>query len=132
MPQHKQPSNIPPQLKRIARFVKLMDSEFRIPGTRLTFGLDPLIGLVPILGDLIDYGISALLLIAMVQNGASGQAIAKMILNITIDGVIGLVPVAGRIFDVFYKANDKNLKLAVSHFGEGKYKRGAGAVIIPL
>ena len=76
---------IPPQLQRIARLTKLMDSQFRIPGTSITFGIDPIIGLIPGLGDILDYAISAYLLVSMVQNGASGKSVAKMILNITIE-----------------------------------------------
>ena len=127
-----QGKKIPLQLQKIARFVKLMDSEFHIPGTKITFGLDPIIGLIPGLGDLIDYGISAVLLIAMVRNGASSKSVARMILNITIDGIVGLVPFFGRFFDFFYKANRKNLILAIEHFGEGKHKGSAWTVILPI
>lgn len=120
------------QLKKIARLVKLMDNEFRIPGTNISFGLDPLIGLVPVLGDLLDYCISAFLLIAMINNGASSKVVAKMILNITIDGIVGLVPFFGRFFDVFYKANRKNLVLAVEHFEKGRHQGSAWSVILPV
>ena len=123
---------IPPQFQRIARLTKLMDSQFRIPGTSITFGIDPIIGLIPGFGDLIDYGISAYLLLAMVQNGASGRSVAKMILNITVDGIVGLIPFAGRFFDVFYKANRRNLLLAIEHFEEGKHQGSAWPVIWPV
>lgn len=123
---------IPPQLQKIAKFTKLMDSQFRLPGTKYTFGIDPIIGLIPGLGDIIDYAISAYLLIAMVQNGGSGKSIAKMILNITIDGIIGLIPFLGRIFDFFYKANQRNLILAVEHFEEGKHQGSAWPIVLPI
>ena len=123
---------IPPQLQRIARFTKLMDSQFRIPGTNITFGIDPILGLIPGLGDLVDYGISAYLLISMVQSGASSKSVAKMILNITIDGIVGLVPFVGRFFDIFYKANQRNLILAVEHFEEGKHQGSAWPIVLPI
>lgn len=123
---------LPPQFQKISKLVKLMDSAFRIPGTKITFGLDPIIGLFPIAGDLIDYCISAYLLIAMVRNGASGKAVLKMLANITIDGLVGLVPFFGRIFDVFHKANHKNLVLAVEHFEEGKHQGSATPYIIAI
>jgi hypothetical protein len=123
---------IPPPLKRIARLVRLMDSEFKIPGTTITFGLDPVIGLLPVLGDLIDYGISAYLIIAMLQNGASSKSVAKMILNITFDALLGMIPFAGRFVDIFYKANRRNLVLAIEHFEEGKHAGRARDVIIPI
>ena len=123
---------IPESLQKIAKITKLMDSQFRIPGTKFTFGIDPIIGLIPGLGDLIDYAISAYLLIAMVRNGASGRAVAKMIINITIDGIVGLIPFFGHIFDVFYKANRRNLVLAVEHFEEGKHQGSAWPIVLPI
>ncbi|HRH57533.1 MAG TPA: DUF4112 domain-containing protein [Chitinophagales bacterium] len=123
---------IPPQLQRIARLTKLMDSQFRIPGTSITFGIDPIIGLIPGLGDVLDYAISAYLLVSMVQNGASGKSVAKMILNITIDGIVGLIPFFGRFFDIFYKANRRNLILAIEHFEEGKHQGSAWPIVLPI
>lgn len=123
---------IPPSLQKIARITKLMDSQFRIPGTSITFGIDPIIGLIPGLGDLLDYFISAYLLVSMVQNGASSKSVAKMILNITIDGIVGLIPFFGRFFDVFYKANRRNLILAVEHFEEGKHQGSAWSIVLPI
>lgn len=123
---------IPPQLQRIARLTKLMDSQFRIPGTSITFGIDPIIGLIPGLGSIVDYVISAYLLVSMVQNGASGRVVSKMILNISIDGIVGAIPGLGNIFDFFYKANRKNLVLAVEHFEEGKHQGSAWPVVLPI
>lgn len=123
---------LPPQFQKISKLVKLMDSAFRIPGTSITFGLDPVIGLFPVLGNLIDYGISVYLLFGMLRNGASGKVVMKMIGNITLDGLVGLIPVLGRIFDVFYKANRKNLVLAVEHFEEGKHQGSAKPYIISI
>ena len=56
-----------------------MDSSFRIPGTNIRFGLDPILGLFPFAGDLIAYGISSVLVLAMVREGASGKVVIKMI-----------------------------------------------------
>jgi len=123
---------IPPQLQDIAKIAKLMDSQFRIPGTNFTFGLDPIIGLFPGFGAVVDYAISAYLLIAMVRNGASSRVVAKMILNITIDGLVGMIPVLGNVFDFFYKANRKNLVLAVEHFEEGKHQGSAWPIVLPI
>ncbi len=123
---------IPPQLQRIAKLTKLMDSQFTIPGTDYTFGLDPIIGLIPGFGIVLDYAISAYLMIAMIQNGASGRVVSKMFLNISIDGLVGAIPVLGNIFDFFYKANRKNLLLAVEHFKEGKHQGSAWPIILPI
>ena len=123
---------IPPQLQKIAKIAKLMDSQFKIPGTNFSFGIDPLIGLIPGLGSLVDYVISAYLVIAMVRNGASGRAVSKMILNISIDGIVGAIPVLGNVFDFFFKANRKNLILAVEHFEEGKHQGSAWQIVLPI
>ncbi len=123
---------LPPQLVKISKLVKLMDTAFTIPFTNIKFGLDPIIGLFPIVGDLLDYGISAFLLIGMVRNGASGKAVLKMIGNITLDGIVGAIPFLGRFFDVFYKANRRNLAIAVEHFEEGKHQGSALPYLIPI
>ncbi|HQV78888.1 MAG TPA: DUF4112 domain-containing protein [Chitinophagales bacterium] len=123
---------IPPQLQKLAIITKLMDSQFKIPGTKITFGIDPIIGLVPWIGDLIDYCISAYLMVAMIRNGASGKVVAKMLRNITVDGLVGLIPFLGRIFDIFYKANRRNLILAVEHFEEGKHQGSAWPIVLPI
>lgn len=126
------PKKLPFQFIRIAQLVKLMDSQFKIPGTKYRFGLDPILGLVPGLGDLVSYGISVYLVIAMIQNGASGRAVAKMIVNITLDAVIGIIPIAGQLFDFVYKANQRNLILATEHFEEGKHQGSAWPIILPV
>ncbi len=123
---------IPASLQQIAKVVRLMDSQFRIPGTKFTFGLDPIIGLIPGLGDLIDYGISAYLMVAMIRNGASGRAVAKMLVNITVDGLVGVIPFLGRFFDIFFKANRRNLVLAIEHFEAGKHQGSAWPIILPV
>lgn len=123
---------IPPQLQKLAKLAKLMDSQFRIPGTSITFGIDPILDLIPGLGTIVDYGISAYLMIALWKNGASGKLVMKMFYNITIDAVVGAIPVLGNIFDVFYKANRKNVVLAIEHFEEGKHQGSALPYLIPI
>lgn len=123
---------IPVQLQKIARLTKLMDSQFKVPGTSITFGIDPIIGLIPGLGSIVDYIISAYLLVAMVKNGASGRVVSKMFLNISIDGIVGAIPGFGNIFDFFYKANRKNLVLAVEHFEEGKHQGSMWPIVLPI
>lgn len=92
-------------------FAKLLDSQFRIPGTDIRFGLDPIIGLIPGLGDVIGYIASATIVLGIVQKGVSGKVIFQMLGNILLDMLIGLVPVLGSFFDFVYKANDRNIQL---------------------
>ena len=113
------------ELKWIERVTKLMDSSLRIPGTNIRFGLDPILGLFPFFGDLISYGISSSLVLAMVNRGASGKVVFKMIGNITLDYIISNIPVVGYIIDFGYKANERNLDLLRAHYDEGKHE-GSG------
>ena len=102
-----------------------MDYAFKIPGTDIRFGLDPLLGLFPFVGDLISYGISSSLVLAMVRKGVSGKVVIKMIGNITLDYIISNVPVIGYIVDFGFKANQRNIKLLHEHLDEGKH-HGSG------
>jgi len=114
-----------PELELIEKVTRLMDSAFRVPGTNIKFGIDPIIGLFPFIGDLISYGISSSLVLAMVRKGASGKVVVKMIGNITLDYIISNVPVLGYIVDFCYKANERNLKLLKEYLKEGKHQ-GSG------
>jgi len=110
------------EFKWIEKITHLMDNTFRIPGTNIRFGLDPILGLFPFIGDLISYGISSVLVLAMVRKGASGKVVVKMVGNITIDYIISNVPIIGYIIDFGYKANQRNLKLLLEHLEEGKHQ----------
>jgi hypothetical protein len=123
---------VPPDLEKIARVVKLMDSSIKIPGTNRTFGIEPLIGLIPVLGDIIDFGISAWIMLVLMQNNASGRVKAKMLLNVGFDALLMLIPVLGNIIDFFYKANQRNLILALEHYEEGKHQGSAWPVLLPV
>ncbi len=115
------------KLKNIERISRLMDSQFKIGGFR--FGLDPIINIVPFLGDGISAIISALLVATMYKHGASNKIMVKMGLNILIDAIIGAIPVLGWIFDFYFKANDRNVKLLKEHYEEGKHQ-GSGKSIL--
>ncbi len=114
-----------PELELIERVTRLMDYAFKIPGTDIRFGLDPILGLFPFIGDLISYGISSSLVLAMVRKGASGKLVIKMIANITLDYIISNVPVIGYIIDFGYKANERNFNLLKEHLEDGKHQ-GSG------
>ena len=115
----------------LERFSKLLDSEFRLPGTNFRFGLDPILGLIPGWGDVVTYVMSALLILSMMQKGASGKLVMKMIGNAAIDMLVGSIPVLGSIFDFAYKANDRNLRLFREYHDEGKHKgTGLGYLLL--
>lgn len=119
-------------LKDIDRLAKLMDAQFRIPGTDIRFGLDGIIGLIPGVGDLSTFAVSGYMLWIMAKNGASGFVLARMVLNVLIDSIIGMIPILGDIFDIGFKANMRNMRLMQGHYVEGRYRGGAWKVIVPV
>ncbi len=119
-------------LKQIEFLAKLMDSRFRVPGTDIRFGLDGIIGLIPVAGDLSTFAVSGYMLIILARNGASGFLLARMILNVLIDAVVGMIPFLGDLFDVAFKANMRNLRLMQEHYIEGRHRGTAWKLIIPV
>ncbi|HYG18769.1 MAG TPA: DUF4112 domain-containing protein [Ohtaekwangia sp.] len=102
-----------------------MDSKFLIPGTNIRFGIDPIVSLFPVFGDFLTFLISGALIYTMHRHGASGKVVIKMVLNATLDTVIGAIPLVGTVFDIFYRANDRNVKLLREYYFEGKHQ-GSG------
>ena len=104
------------------KYADFLDTNFRIPGTKITFGYDFLIGLVPGLGDVITYIMSGGLILMMVSKGASSKAVGVMLMNILADSTLGSIPIVGDIFDLFFKANKRNVDIYEDHFDKGKYQ----------
>jgi hypothetical protein len=102
-----------------------MDSQFRLPGTRFRFGLDPLLGLLPVVGDLSTLAVSGALLLTMMRHGASGAVVVRMAFNILLDTLVGAIPLIGNIFDFAYKSNERNVALLRRHYTEGRHQ-GSG------
>ncbi len=119
------------KLKWVEWVSHLMDEQFRLPGTKFRFGLDPILNLIPVVGDLSGFAVSAALIATMARQGASGKVMALMIFNVAIDTLIGGIPIIGQIFDFAYKANTRNIKLLRAHYVEGKHS-GSGKGVITL
>ncbi len=111
---------------------ELLDSKFRIPGTNIRFGLDPIIGLIPYAGDVVTFAFSGLLVIMMARRGVSGMVVVKMLWNILIDTLVGAIPLLGDIFDFHFKANRRNYRLLKEHYQEGKHVGSAWPVIFAI
>ena len=132
MPKPTNPQGVA-SLKLIEAMARMMDSQFRFPGTNFRFGLDPVIGLIPFAGDAASLAIQAFLMIIMIRHGASRKVIILMTLNLLFDFVLGSIPVLGGIGDFFYKSSERNLQLLKAHYGEGKYHgSGTGIIVIIL
>lgn len=122
-----------PGLGWIKAISYLLDEQFRFPGTKFRFGLDPVINLIPVLGDVPGFLISAGLLFAMARKGASNKLVVLMSINILLDAFIGGIPLIGQVFDFFFKSNTRNLRLLQEHYVEGKHQgSGKGTIIIAV
>ena len=124
--------SLPPRLKHIHHLAKLMDTQFRISGTSIRFGLDALIGLIPGVGDLSTFAVSGYMLLLMAQNGAGGYVMARMVMNILIDTIIGMIPLIGDLFDIGFKANIRNMRLMQQYYTEGRHRGGAWKIVVPV
>jgi hypothetical protein len=102
-------------LNRIRKFSRLMDSSIRIPIIGFRFGLDPIIGLIPGVGDVIDTAFSAYLIYLAARFSLPRHVLGWMIFNIGLEAVVGTVPIAGDLFDAFFKSNIRNLALLEQH-----------------
>jgi hypothetical protein len=117
-------------LQWVEEFSKYLDSKFTIPGTKIRFGLDPIMSLFPVVGDLMTFLISGILIYTMHTQGASRKVVIKMIMNSTLDAMIGAIPLVGTVFDVFYRSNDRNVKLLKEHYFEGKHQGSGNGIIV--
>ncbi|MFN0034585.1 MAG: DUF4112 domain-containing protein [Saprospiraceae bacterium] len=114
-----------PELAHLDALAKLLDNQFRIPGTDLRFGLDGIIGLIPYVGDMAGFVVSGILLRTMVIKGASPLLMLRMLFNVVLDAVIGIIPFLGDLFDFGFKANRRNVDLLKKYYADGKAKPNA-------
>jgi hypothetical protein len=96
---------------RIEALARAMDSIVAIPGTKVRVGFDALLGLVPVVGDVVSQAISSYIIWEARRLGVSRFTMARMIGNSLVDMSIGAVPVLGDAFDVAFRANMRNLAL---------------------
>ena len=101
----------------IDRGSRLLDAQFRIPLTRIRFGMDVILGLIPGAGDFISLLLSGALVMGMVRRGAGIGLAVRMLANIAVDALVGTIPVVGDVFDLFFKANLRNARLMRQYSG---------------
>ncbi len=115
------PADIDPErreamARNLERLAWLMDRAFHIPGTRITMGLDALLGLVPGAGDVLTGLIqTGLVLVALSHYKVPKSVAVRMMANVLIDTAVGAIPLVGDLFDVGFKANTRNVKLLESY-----------------
>jgi Domain of unknown function (DUF4112) len=96
----------------------LLDEAFRIPGTRIRFGIDGVVGLIPGLGDVLAGVLSLIIPLAAWIRGVPYVTLVRMAVNIGIGVLVGSIPILGDIFDIAWKANRRNYRLLTRHLGE--------------
>jgi hypothetical protein len=99
------------RLARLEAVAKLLDIAFILPGTKIRYGIDGIIGLIPVVGDIIAAALSLWLVREARALGAPWHITARMLGNVAIQGVVGAVPVAGDAFDVLFRANIRNARM---------------------
>lgn len=110
---------VPPHLERrlssLREAARLLDGAFRVPGTRRRFGWDPILGLVPWIGDAVTLVFGGILLVTAVQLRVPRVVQARILIVALLDFVIGLVPIAGDAVDFAFRANARNMALLERH-----------------
>lgn len=114
---HVMPADVQAQLMRLHRLAWLVDDALGLPGTRFRFGLNNVIGLVPVGGGAILGAISLLIIYEAAQRGVPGLQLAHMAADTALEVVGGSMPVFGGMFDMALKANLRNLALIERHLG---------------
>jgi len=102
-------------IRRLDNYARLLDSRFKIPGTSITYGWDAIIGLLPVVGDVITFIFSATIIMEARRAGAPVKILGRMLTNCFIEFFIGMVPLLGDGFDLLWKANLKNVELLKGH-----------------
>ncbi len=103
------------KLHHLRRLSHLWDNSLKIPGINFRVGLEAIVGLLPIGGDILGMIFSTYILVQAVQLGLPKITLLRMVLNILIDGVVGSIPILGDLFDSTWKANTKNVNLLEAH-----------------
>lgn len=99
------------KLLRLKRLSHNLDEAFTIPGTKHKIGIDPIIGLIPVGGDLIGGVLSIYIMHAGIRMGMPRAAIVRMFTNVALEFIIGCIPIIGDLFDATWKSNQRNVKL---------------------
>jgi hypothetical protein len=116
----------------LRKYAVLLDSAFQVPGTQMRFGLDPIAGLIPGIGDLITGFFSVMILLHSFRLKIPKVVVARMLLNTGLDLAAGSVPILGDLFDAGFKANLKNLRLLERHARPGVKPETSDYVFVGL
>lgn len=101
-------------VRRMRTVARILDDSVRVPGTDFRIGLDPILGVLPGAGDAVSAGFSLYIVVESARLGVSPPTLIRMLANVSIDVAGGSVPIVGGVFDAAWKANRRNVELAVA------------------
>jgi len=101
--------------QRVRILARLLDNAIPVPGTNWKIGFDPIIGLIPGVGDLIGAVLSGYIVLEAVRAEVPTFTLARMLANVGIDTLLGAVPAVGDVFDAAWKSNVMNVALLERH-----------------
>lgn len=107
-------------LREIRELTHLLDSSMRIPVIGYRFGVDAVLGLVPVIGDFSSFALSGWIIYRAARMGAPAGLLARMLANAFGDALFGSIPILGTVVDVLWKANTKNLRMLERFLAEGR------------
>jgi hypothetical protein len=119
-------------LRRARVVATVLDDAIRIPGTNIRFGIDPLVGLIPGLGDLLGGAASVYIILEAARAGAPATVLVRMALNVGIDTIVGELPLLGDLFDFAWKSNSRNVALLARHVEAPAETRRASKALVAL
>jgi hypothetical protein len=109
--------------RRVRVLSKLLDNSIPIPGTGWKIGFDPIVGLIPGIGDLIGALLSGYIILEAARAEVPTLTLTRMILNVGIDTLLGAVPAVGDVFDAAWKSNTRNVALLEGHLARGEMRQ---------
>jgi Domain of unknown function (DUF4112) len=119
---------LPADLRALRRFANLMDRALPIPGTHRRFGLDPALGLIPVVGDVVSAFLSLWIIFGALRHRVPLLKVARMVAAVLLDLLIGAIPVVGDFFDVIFTENVDNVELLVRHRDRSRPTRSWKAI----
>jgi NAD/NADP transhydrogenase beta subunit len=120
-------------LRRVQVVATLLDEALRVPGTNFRFGVDPIVGMIPGLGDLLGGAASAYIILEAARAGAPASVLLRMTMNVGMDTLVGAVPLVGDLFDFAWKSNTRNVRLLARHVeSPAQTKRASIALVVLL